>query len=297
MGGIDTDIDFSIADAGLSPIITLNVSNPLTIGARVSAGITPIFDGEVKSENSVAVNNVEIKAATMVDGAIRNTSTILVLADESLRENYTDAKYTFVACNLGKLLVGNIPDEVKLDVEFSTDENVNHTIYITDNYTISYDYNVSIPLTFNSKLDLSIEETVKDLAGSFKELADKNITIGNVALVADVASTIPLELLFDAELLNAQGEPTVANLDIPKGGNILKGSADGKTVANSTLRLGLKLGEKGNINQLSEVDAIRFKLAAGRSHSGSVSLNAEQYISVKVRLEISGRINADLDNI
>ena len=235
----------------------------------------------------------------MVDGAIRNTSTILVLADESLRENYTDPKYTFVACNLAKLLTGNIPDEVKLDVEFSTDENVNHTIYITDTYTytISYDYNVSIPLTFNSSLDLSIEETIKDLAHSFKELADKNITIGNVALVADVASTIPLELLFDAELLNTQGEPTVANLDIPKGGNILKGSADGKTVAHSTLRLGLTLGEKGKINQLAEVVAIRFKLAAGRSHSGRVSLNAEQYTSVKVRLEISGKINADLDNI
>ncbi len=297
MGGIEEDIDFSIANAGLSPVVTLRVDNPLSLGAKVSARLTPVFGGVAKSENAVSISNVEIKAATMEGGAIQSASTMLILADESLRENYTDAKYTFVACDLGKLLVGNIPDEVKLDVEFSTDENVTHTIYVTDNYTISYGYDVSIPLAFNNNLSLTIEDTAEDLADTFEDVADQNITIGDVALIADVASTIPLDFEFEAELLNAQGEPTVAKLDIPKSNNTLKGSADGKTEANSTLRLGLKLGKDGNISQLAEIDAIRFKLVAKRSHSGSASLNAEQYISVKLKLEISGKINADLDNI
>jgi hypothetical protein len=34
-----------------------------------------------------------------------------------------------------------------------------------------------------------------------------------------------------------------------------------------------------------------------RSADGSATLNAEQYISVKVKLEINGKIKADFDNL
>ena len=89
----------------------------------------------------------------------------------------------------------------------------------------------------------------------------------------------------------------VASLVIPESNNTIKGSADGKTETKSTLRMGLDLGKSGNINQLADVDAIRLKLKALRSADGRCVLNAEQYISLKLQLEINGKIKADLDNI
>ncbi len=297
MGGVEEDIDISINNAGMMPVITLNVENPLTLDARVSALLTPVIDGEAKSENSIAINDVEIKAATMKDGAIQNSQTTLILADESLREEYDNPQYTFVSCDLNKLLTGNIPDKVQLDVKFSTDADVDHTIYVTDSYTVRYNYDVNIPLTFNSNLDITIEETASDLADTFDDVADMDVKVGDVTLIADVVNTIPLDFEFDAELLDVNGNPASATLDIPKTNNTLKGSADGRSEAKSTIRIGLRLGKDGSINQLADVDAIRLKLKAKRSEHGGASLNAEQYISVKLKLEIRGKITADLDNI
>lgn len=293
----EEDVDFSISNAGLSPVITLNINNPLTLGAMVSAQLTPIIDGEANIEHSVAVNNVEIKAATMVDGSIQNASTTIILADESMRENYTSAEYTFVACDLGELLVQDIPDDIKLDVVFSTDDEASQVIYVTDSSTLSYSYDVSIPLVFESGLEISIEETSDGLADTFADLSEHNITLGDVSLVLDAVNTIPLDFQIEAEFLDAEGRPTAATLDIPESNNTLKGSADGKSEEKSTLRLGLGLGEDGNIRQLADVDALRFKLTAKRSHQGSVALNAAQYISLKIKLEVKGKINIDLDNI
>lgn len=297
MGGIEDDINLKIANAGVSPVITINVENPLTLDANVSASLIPVFDGEEKMENRIDIDNVVIKAATVVDGNIQSTATTLVLGDESLRDNYSSKGYTFVACNLGKLLQGSIPDEVKFNVVFSTDENVVHSIYVTENYSVNYSYDVNIPLEFDNKLDIAIESTIDDLADTFADLADQDISVKGIGLIAEVVNTVPVDFEFDAEFLDASGNATVASLVIPESNNTIKGSADGKTETKSTLRMGLDLGKSGNINQLADVDAIRLKLKALRSADGRCVLNAEQYISLKLQLEINGKIKADLDNI
>ena len=297
MGGLDEEISLNIANAGVSPIITINVENPLTLDANVSASLVPVFDGVAKSENSVTIDNVVIKAATVVNNQIKNTQTILVLADESLRGNYASEKYTFVACNLGKLLQGALPDEVKFNVAFSTDEDVVHSIYVTDSYTVTYSYDVNIPLAFDEKLDITIESTVDGLSETFADLEDMNVSVKGISLIAEVVNTIPIDFAFEAEFLDAQGRATEAALVIPEGYNKIKGSADGKTETQSTLRIGLDLGKSGNINQLAEVDALRLQLKALRSADGSCSLNAEQYISLKLQLELDGKIKADMDNL
>ena len=296
MGGVE-DIDLSIKNAGVSPIITINVENPLTLEAKVSALLTPVFDGVAKNENSVSIDDVVIKAATVVNGNHQNTPTTLILADESLRGNYSDAKYTFVACDLGKLIAGNIPDEVVLNIAFSTDENAMHTIYVEDSFVVKYSYDVNIPLAFNDKLDITVESTADGLADTFADLADQDISVQGISLIADVVNTIPLDFAFEAEFLNAQGQPTEAKLDIPAAYSKIKGSSDGKSEAKSTLRIGLDLGKSGNINKLADVDAIRFALKALRSSDGSCSLNADQYIALNLKFEIKGKIKVDLDNV
>ena len=297
MGGIEDEISLKIANAGVSPVITINVENPLTLDANVSASLVPVFDGVAKNENSIDIDDVVIKSAKVVNGNIQSTATTLILADESLRNNYSDEKYTFVACNLGKLLQGSIPDEVKFNMVFSTDENVVHSFYVANSYSVNYSYDVNIPLEFDNKLDIEIESTIDGLSETFADLEDQDVSVKGVSLIAEVVNTIPIDFTFGAEFLDAQGKATEASLVIPESNNTIKGSVDGETEAKSTLRVSLDLGNSGNINQLADVDAIRLKLKALRSANGSCALNAEQYISLKLQLEVNGKIKADLDNI
>ena len=156
---------------------------------------------------------------------------------------------------------------------------------------------MDIPLAFDDKLDIAIEETIGDLSETFSDLANQDISVKGVSLIAEVVNTIPIDFAFDVECLDALGNSTVASLDIPEGHNTIKGSADGKTEAASTLRIGLDLGSSGNISQLADVDAIKLKFKAMRSAEGSCALNAEQYISLKLKLEINGKIKVDFGNI
>ena len=297
MGSIDESLNLRIDNAGVLPIVTLNIENPLTLDAILSASLIPVSGGEAKSENGVAIDNVIIKAATVESGKIKPALTTLVLADESLRGNYASEQYTFVACNLGRILQGSLPEEVKFNVAFSTDENAVSSFYVADSYTVKYGYDVNIPLAFDDKLDITIEETIGDLSETFADLADQDISVKGVSLIAEVVNTIPVDFSFGAEVLDAQGRPTVASLNIPEGYNTIKGSADGKTEVTSTLRIGLDLGSSGNISQLADVDAIKLRFKALRSAEGSCALNAEQHISLKLKLELNGKINVDFGNI
>ena len=297
MGSIDESLNLRIDNAGVLPIVTLNIENPLTLDAILSASLIPVSGGEAKSENGVAIDNVIIKAATVESGKIKPALTTLVLADESLRGNYASEQYTFVACNLGRILQGSLPEEVKFNVAFSTDENAVSSFYVADSYTVKYGYDVNIPLAFDDKLDITIEETIGDLSETFADLADQDISVKGVSLIAEVVNTIPVDFSFGAEVLDAQGRPTVASLNIPEGYNTIKGSADGKTEVTSTLRIGFDLGSSGNISQLADVDAIKLRFKALRSAEGSCALNAEQYISLKLKLELNGKIKVDFGNI
>lgn len=297
MDSLDESLSLKIENAGVSPIITLNIENPLTLDAMLSASLIPAFGGVAKTENSVVIDNVVIKSATVANGKIVPARTTLVLADESLRGSYANEQYTFVACNVDKLLQGNLPEEVKFNVALSTDEDTISSFYVADSYTINYSYDVDIPLAFDDKLDIAIEETIGDLSETFSDLANQDISVKGVSLIAEVVNTIPVDFTFDAEVLDAQGNPAAASLVIPDGYNTIKGSADGKTEAASTLRIGLDLGESGNINKIADVDAIVLKFKAMRSAEGSCALNAEQYISLKLKLEINGKIKVDFGNI
>lgn len=297
LGDLNSDIDFSISDIGLSPIIKIYVENPLTIAANVSASLIPVVDGVEQDAQAIKIDNILIQAAEVIGGEVVKHRTTITVVDESFEGVLPDNGEPKIECNLSSLLQGSLPEEIRLNMTISTDENNVQTIYIADSYTVSYDYDVNIPIIFNDKLDISIDETIDGLADTFDDLAEQDIVVENIALIVDVCNTIPLDFEFDAEFLNAQGEPTTVVLDIPESNNKILGSKDGVSESKSTLRIGLKMGKNGNLNQMAEVDAIRFFFHTSRSSEGSAALNAEQYISLKAKLEIKGGIKIDFDNI
>ena len=290
------DIDFSIDDIGLSPIINIQVENPLTIAANVAASLIPVVDGVEQHERAINIDDITIQAANVMGGEIVKHRTTITIVDESFEGVLPDVGEPKIECNLSNLLQGTLPDELRISLTLSTDENDMQTIYIADSYTVSYDYDVNIPIVFNDKLDLTIDETIDGL-DSFEDLAEQNIVLGDITLIMDVANTMPLDFEYDAELLDAQGKPTAVQLVIPDSYNKILGSKDGVSEAKSTLRIGLRIGNGGNLNQLADVYAIHFRLHASRSSEGSAALNAEQYISLNTKLEVKGGIKIDFDDI
>ena len=74
----------------------------------------------------------------------------------------------------------------------------------------------------------------------------------------------------------------------------IAGSPDGKTEVVSPVRLELSIGDDGALSALENVDALRFTLDATSAADGSVSLNENQYLSLKLQVEIAGGITVDL---
>jgi hypothetical protein len=69
---------------------------------------------------------------------------------------------------------------------------------------------------------------------------------------------------------------------------------DGVTESVSTVRFELKLDESGSVGSLADVDGLNFHLNAKGAAESSAPLNANQYISAELKLEVRGGITIDL---
>ena len=292
-GDINGGADITIDDTGLSPIIAINITNPLTMSAFIDATLVPVHDGVANTENSVSISNIEIKAAEYANGTITPKTLKLILAGEEHKAKYSGSEYTFVECNIANLLRGNIPDAIDMELSFKTASGLS-TLYAAEKYTVSYDYSVDIPLSFSDKMSLSYSDVIDGIDGTFDGLADMNIKVGDIYLVADIATTIPLDLSFDAELLGTNGQKTSAKLIIPNEGIKIQGSTDGTTEKTSSVRLGIDFGEDNKVSNLADVSTIRLTLSA-KSASSQASLNPNQYISAQLYVELEGGITVDIN--
>jgi hypothetical protein len=121
--------------------------------------------------------------------------------------------------------------------------------------------------------------------------------VGDVALIATVVNTTPLELSAGVTLLDEGGEPTEAQVRIAEDAKIL-GSSDGVTPAESVVRLELDFGKDGRVSNLGVVDGLQLELeATSAAGETSVALNKDQYIGVKLQIELAGGLTIDLDKL
>lgn len=292
------DIDLNIGGVGIKPIIEVNITHPLTMATKLSGSVEPCVDGEVVQENVVSFSDVELAPATYVDGEIENAEITLIIADESLRESYDDSKYIFIACDVAKLISGALPDTLNIKLSLGVDSEQMQTLYIAEALSISYGYRVDVPFVIDESFEVRYSEEVNDLNSLFAELANYDIEVGDIAIIATVTNTTPLQLEAGVVLKDAEGNVSDVQVLIAEGSKVL-GSSDGVTPQESVLRFELDFGEDGKIAKLSEVDAIAIDLVASCAveEGGSVALNTKQSISAKLQLELDGGITIDLDKL
>lgn len=296
LGGLNT-MGMDIKGLGIKPVIEVNITHPLTMTAKLSGKITPSADGVVNEKGAISFEGIDIKPATYANGDIQPADMILVIADESLREEYSGAQYTFVSCNVSDLLLGTMPDTLDIELSIDVDEEQTQTLYLADSMVIDYGYNVDVPIAVDDSLEVYYEGQVSGLNSTFDMVSGYDFSVGDVTIIATIVNTTPLE--FDAEitLKDVDGELTEAQVFVGEDDRVL-GSVDGVTPQESVVRLSLDLGSSGHISKLALVDAIQVDLAAlSAAKDGSVALNNSQYVGIKLQLELSGGLTIDIEKL
>ena len=118
--------------------------------------------------------------------------------------------------------------------------------------------------------------------------------VRDIALLINFKNSAPLEFALDAELLDVDGVPTPINVNFPEGSNVIAGSEDGASAAESNMRLELRV-PNGNLAGIDQIESIRFDFKARGSSHERVALKESQGLSARLQLELNGGVTIDLN--
>lgn len=305
--GLSGELPVEIGGSGLSPVIKLTISNPLTIDANIVATLLP-YVGEEALDSKKIDFNATIAGAKKSEttGEVEATTTTIVLAKASRRDEFPAEKgYTFVACDIDNLISTPMPDYIMLSAEFGLPEKP-ITLHLGDveNLEFAYGASISLPFAFDNQLSITFEDTidVMDEKGNspLAEVAEiEGLQVGDLALIAEIETTLPLELAVTTTLYDKDGNELPTKIGFADEGNIIKGSKDGETAEKSTLRLQFALAnENGSLAELADIASVGLKIeAASAAEEGVVALKEEQYIAAVLKLAIDGGITVDLSKL
>ena len=291
LGGLE------VGGAGLSPVIKLSLSNPLSIAANIDASLVPMVDG-VEQKGTIEFK-AQISAATYdeVTGVTTPGVTTIVLAKPNREGDFSDC--VFVGCDIDEL-ISVLPTDFIFNASFGLPNEV-MTLRMIDELVMDVSVDLSLPIAFDDKLSISYEDTlpIVDEAGKspLEELvAIEGIKVGDIALIAEIETNLPLEFAISSILLDKDGNQLPTKVGFADENNKIQGSKNGKDAEKSTLRLVFDLAaEDGSLDELKDIHSVMLKAAAKSVAEGVVSLNDDQYIGATLKLEIDGGITVDID--
>lgn len=292
----DEEFDLAINGVSLSPAVIVELDNPMPLEALLSATLTPVIGGIAQSDRAVSVTDVAVRGADVVNDKVSPKQNIIVLAMADRKADYADEKYTFVEVDIAKLLCGDVPEKLVLDLKFNSNPDVVSTVYASPaGMSINYDYSVVVPLQSRDDLDVTFEMTLDGFSETWEGLEEYDIRVGDIAIVAEAQSTLPLGLVIEELVaLDIDGEPTDAQIMLPEGKNEIRASKDGIEPATTELELQLKLDADHSITSITHVDGLRFKVRAKGEADERVWVNENQWLSLAAKLRLNGGITVDL---
>jgi hypothetical protein len=307
LSGISGELPVEIGGSGLSPVLMVTISNPLSIDAYINAVLVP-YVGEEAMETKKIDFNATIAGAKKNEatGKVEATTTKIVLAKEARRNEFpAEEGYTFVACNIDNLISSPMPDTIKLTAEFGLPEEP-ITLHLGDieNLEFAYGASVRIPIAFDKQLSISYEDKINILDDEGNSplasvASTDGIKVGDIAFIAVFDTTLPLEFEVLTTLYDKAGKELPTKIGFVEGSNVIKGSTDGVTPMICPLRLQFNLAdERGSLKELADIASVGLKIAiSSNAENGAVSLKEDQYISAVLQLEIDGGVTVDLSTI
>ena len=296
------ELPVEIGGIGLSPVLQVTVTNPLTIDANFSATLIPYMGEEAKDDCKVSFDATIRKAGHSDEAGVVPTTTTIVLAKESYRDQYEALGYTFCELDIDKLLGEGIPSKLSLVASYGLPKEA-ITLYLTDNIELSYGASLSLPIAFDNKLSITYEDKIdvenEDDGSIISRVIHNNaVKVGDIALIAEIETTLPLEFVVTTTLYDKDGNVLPTKLGFVEGSNTIAGPADGVTPTKNPVRLTFDLAdESGSLNELADIASIGLKLAANGVSEVAASLKDDQYVAAVLKLEVAGGITLDLGKI
>ena len=294
LGGLE------IGGAGLSPVIKLCLSNPLTLALDFDASLVPMIDDQVQ-EGTIDFD-VTIAAATYneLTGETTPGITTIVLAKPNREGDFTDCE--FVGCDIDKL-ISILPTDLAFNAALALPNEV-MTLHMIDALAMDVSVDLSLPIAFDNKLSIKYEDTlpIVDEAGK-SPIAEaistvEGIKVGDIALIAEIETNLPLELAASTVLLDKDGNELATKLGFDENNNKIQGSKDGKEAVKSTLRIIFDLAaEDGSLEELKDIHSVKLAVSAKGAADGLASLNDDQFIGATLKFEIAGGVTVDVEKL
>jgi len=292
LGDLST-LGVNINELSLNPVLTLNLKeNPTGIPFFANIALKT-YDAEGSLLTEIIVPEIEIAGSG---------SSNIVISTPYNAGKYEDVSF-YAIDNLSELLSNGIPAKIAVNMSVATDKNGIYTINLAnakDGYKLEYQYEVVVPLVFDGDVDLSYESKVTGLNKTFAGLANNidGLKVGDVGLIAELATTIPFDINLSAKLINADGtsENIDAKLKIANDG-IIEGwtEKDGDKPHTTTLDIGFSLGDEHSLKALENVDGIEFSFRLVKSGTDEVvALKDSQYLNGKLKLRVRDGLTIDI---
>ena len=289
-----SNLGIDLNNLSLNPILDIKLKdNPTNIPLSGDISIKAL-DKSGKTTHTLTIPTINVAGSG---------PTHLVLSTPRNAAKYAGVEgVTFLAIeDLSELLTNGIPAKVALDMSVKTDKNEIITIDLAKakaGYNIEYQYSFVMPIEVDGDTSVSFESTILELGETFAELADtaNGLKVGDVGLVAEFGSTIPVNVVLSAELVNANGTTDGVEARLNINNCVIAGynkETDGEKKI-STIDLDFDLGESGSLAGLKTADGVRFKLSIYGANNSATPLTKDQYLDCKLKLRVRDGLTIDI---
>lgn len=286
--GLDDIPDFLKDDATrlevTNPVVAFGAENKLDTPVEFDVMLVSHRNGETAPLATVTVDDIEIDAGCI-------TAIILSRLGKS---GYADAEHVKnVKVEDINNLWERIPDYITVDISPSVTNPNYYTVELDREYDMLAGYDVVIPLSFESGLNIVYNDSICDLNADFSDL--DQVDFDQVGLQFTAVSTIPLQLELKPEnvvVKDIYGRQ-IESIKVTADGRKIAESTDGTTPVESRFAVVFTSAEAG---VLSRVDRICFKVTAVPGQALNVPLRDNQWIRMsKINLNVPGGVKVDLN--
>lgn len=263
-----------------NPEIVLNLNSTVTIPMLASMSISS-KDSEGKYiAKDITPDGGVIRIPACAPDAAERSLVLVVYKNERRVSDSSDTVYVRIS-RLDELMT-TVPDSITFDMTITSDQSVSHYVDLTRELSVSGQYNVNVPLSFDNLL-IEYSDTIS-LSGDFDEISENVIGDVTLQVKADLESTVPFGVQINAQALDEAGKV------IP---DIIINPVEVKpgTTAGSTSQVLLSLTVKNG--SIQALDAL--KITAQLNSASASALGKGQYLWLKnIVLVIPNGVVVDL---
>jgi hypothetical protein len=195
--------------------------------------------------------------------------------------------YTAITPENYDKLFSKIPSSLDFMVEGSIDENTVCNLALGEDYNIDLTMALDLPVALNA--DIQLEGVFGDLGGTFDKIVEYDLNIGEVGIVIETKSTLPIELSADVMAVDSLGNK-VDGIELNIEGTI-GGCENNGAPKTSTLAVSVS----GDITKLKDVDALKYTLKGAPTAEEAAYFNINQYLTAKAYARIEEGVTFDLE--